>query len=330
MGSNGALRWSGRLPLERQRVLATHDPEAALASAIGLLGPHRMRLPDGAEGFSARVNAWRRRDVMLSYFAYGAATQINGTSLHGYYAVNLPVAGHADVWHRGAMVQASPEVAAVFSVVGPVTMRWSADHEVLCLTVRRGALERHLSRMTGREISDPIMFTPAMTLQGGGASWRGVLQTLLDLAERASSPSPLVAAEVETAVMTTLLVTQPHSYSSILLDEPPAAGRVVAAATEIMRERAGASLSIAEIARQVGVSERSLQLSFRRELGVSPRERLRELRLDQVRRELLLTRAEQKSVSQIAMDWGFVHLGRFAASYRRKFGENPSQTVRGC
>src|SRR5262249_31677419 len=159
------------------------------------------------------------------------------------------------------------------------------------LTVRHGALERHLSRMTGRETGGPIMFTPAMTLHGGGASWRGMLQTLLDLAERASSPSPLVTAEVEAAVMTTLLGTQPHQYAGTVLSDPPAPGRVVAAATEIMRDRAGARLTIAEIARQVGVSERSLQLSFRRQLGMSPRERLRELRLDQVRRELLLTHA---------------------------------------
>jgi AraC-like DNA-binding protein len=329
VGSSGALHWNGRLPLERQPAFATDDPAAALAAAAGLLGPHRMRLPDGAERFSARVNAWRSRNVMLAYFAYGTAVHIAGTSMHGLYAVNLPVAGHADVWHHGAPVRASPRVAAVFSATGPVTMRWSADHAVLCLTVRADALERHLARMTGREPGGPIVFTPAMPLRGGGASWPGVLQTLLGLAERGSPLSPLVTTEVESAVMTTLLLTQPHSCSGVLLSTPPAPSRVVAAATEIMRDRAGARLTIAEVARQVGVSERSLQLAFRRQLGVSPREQLRDLRLDQVRRELRATSAEGKSVSRIAADWGFAHLGRFAASYRQKFGENPSQTARG-
>ena len=329
MGSSGALRWSGRLPLEQRPAFATDDPQAALACAAGLLGPHRMRLPDGAMRFSARVNAWRSRDVMLAYFAYGTAVQIAGTSMHGLYAVNLPVAGHADVWHHGALVRASPRMAAVFSATGPVTMRWSADHAVLCLTVRADALERHLARMTGREPSGPVVFTPAMPLHSGGASWAGVLQTLLGLAEAGSPLSPLVTAEVESAVMTTLLLTQPHTHSGVLLSEPPAPGRVVAAATEIMRERTGARLTITEIARQVGVSERSLQLAFRRHLGVSPREQLRDLRLDQVRHELLATSAEDKSVSRIAADWGFAHLGRFAASYRQKFGENPSRTARG-
>lgn len=89
MGSSGALRWNGRLPLERQPAFATEDPETALAAAIALIAPHRMRLPDGAGAFSARVNARRWKDVMLAYFAYGTAVQIAGTSMHDQYAVNL-------------------------------------------------------------------------------------------------------------------------------------------------------------------------------------------------------------------------------------------------
>jgi AraC-like DNA-binding protein len=32
-------------------------------------------------------------------------------------------------------------------------------------------------------------------------------------------------------------------------------------------------------------------------------------------------------VSEIALRWGFGHFGRFAAEYRRRFGESPSQTL---
>jgi AraC-like DNA-binding protein len=33
-------------------------------------------------------------------------------------------------------------------------------------------------------------------------------------------------------------------------------------------------------------------------------------------------------VSHIAGRWGFMYLSRFAAAYREKFGESPSQTLR--
>ncbi|WP_207954623.1 helix-turn-helix domain-containing protein [Saccharopolyspora elongata] len=34
------------------------------------------------------------------------------------------------------------------------------------------------------------------------------------------------------------------------------------------------------------------------------------------------------SVSDVAHRWGFTHLGRFASSYRKRFGVHPSQTLR--
>ena len=45
-------------------------------------------------------------------------------------------------------------------------------------------------------------------------------------------------------------------------------------------------------------------------------------------RDLVLARDRPARVTDIAMDHGFVHLGRFAEQYRRFFGETPSQTLR--
>ena len=54
---------------------------------------------------------------------------------------------------------------------------------------------------------------------------------------------------------------------------------------------------------------------------------LHDARLACVREDL--SRADtDESVTQIAMKWGFRHLGRFAVGYRNRFGETPSQTRR--
>ena len=50
-------------------------------------------------------------------------------------------------------------------------------------------------------------------------------------------------------------------------------------------------------------------------------------RLGEVRAELRQDHAGQ-SITHIANQWGFHHLSRFAALYRRQFGELPSETIR--
>ena len=55
--------------------------------------------------------------------------------------------------------------------------------------------------------------------------------------------------------------------------------------------------------------------------------RLRHSRLQQVRRRLL-DAAPGETVTSLATQWGFFHLGRFSGLYRRQFGESPSETLR--
>lgn len=52
------------------------------------------------------------------------------------------------------------------------------------------------------------------------------------------------------------------------------------------------------------------------------------LRLNGARRDLLDAHGSTQKVSDIAMDWGFFHWGRFALRYRVLFGETPSQTLK--
>ena len=46
------------------------------------------------------------------------------------------------------------------------------------------------------------------------------------------------------------------------------------------------------------------------------------------RDELLISRPEDTRVTDIAMRWGFQHLGRFCQIYKRRFGETPTATLR--
>ena len=86
-------------------------------------------------------------------------------------------------------------------------------------------------------------------------------------------------------------------------------------------------LSVVDLCRMTGVSRRTLEYAFQERFGLSPKAYLLARRLDGVRAELRQDHADL-SVTRIANRWGFDHLSRFAAFYRRQFGELPSETIR--
>jgi transcriptional regulator GlxA family with amidase domain len=88
-----------------------------------------------------------------------------------------------------------------------------------------------------------------------------------------------------------------------------------------------ASLRIRDLARIAGVSPRTIHRTFADHYGAPPIAHLRRERLAGARRQLL-DAGPGVTVTSVALDWGFVHFGRFAGSYARCFGERPSETLR--
>jgi len=101
--------------------------------------------------------------------------------------------------------------------------------------------------------------------------------------------------------------------------------KIVEEAIETTSRCAGAPISVAGICRAAGVSPRTLARAFHAIHGVPPFHYLCALRLAQARQVLLS--GDDATVTEVAMRFGFRELGRFAALYRKEFGESPSATL---
>jgi AraC family ethanolamine operon transcriptional activator len=96
-----------------------------------------------------------------------------------------------------------------------------------------------------------------------------------------------------------------------------------------MRACLGEPLSLLDLCRELGVSERTLHYAFQEVRGLSPMAYFKACRLHAVRQELKAAAAGTATVREVAQRRGFWHTGEFAAAYRRLFGELPSQTLNG-
>ncbi len=86
-------------------------------------------------------------------------------------------------------------------------------------------------------------------------------------------------------------------------------------------------ITLGRLCAVAGVGDRYLESAFRVHRGQTPLQFVMGRRLASVRRSLLES-VPGDSVTQLAHDAGFVHLGRFAARYRSAYCESPSATLR--
>lgn len=86
-------------------------------------------------------------------------------------------------------------------------------------------------------------------------------------------------------------------------------------------------VSVSAVCHRLQVGERALQRAFQESIGVGPRAFERERRLRAVHGTILME-GDRRSITDIAMSFGFWHLGRFAGAYSTLFGCAPSETRR--
>jgi AraC-like DNA-binding protein len=92
--------------------------------------------------------------------------------------------------------------------------------------------------------------------------------------------------------------------------------------------RLGEPLRIDEICVFSGVSQRTLRTAVRAVHEMTPCRFVRAIRMREARKAMLSQLSATETITQIAMRFGFLELGRFSVEYRLMFGECPSATRR--
>ncbi|GAA5113971.1 AraC family transcriptional regulator [Alloalcanivorax gelatiniphagus] len=315
--------------LAEHRLIATTDVEQARSEVGELFCPHVLEpTARGARLDVVHNSAPIGPSVMLNYLRYGSEVRITPGTFDHFFLVKVPLVGTARVRVGDRVVHSTRNRASIGSPTEPVDMVWSDDCEQLLVYLHRAAVEELAS---SDDDTTPVVFHPTMDLESPSArSWLRLVHLAIDDIEAGGAlfRSPLAASHFEQTLISGLLSLQGSSAQEMELPSRPCPPvvRTVVGLIEGEPERAW---TVAELARHAGVSPRTLQEAFQRELGISPLERLRRTRMERARRDLVAADPTRTSVTDIAARWGFFHLGRFAQTYRARYQELPSQTLAG-
>jgi transcriptional regulator GlxA family with amidase domain len=178
----------------------------------------------------------------------------------------------------------------------------------------------------------PLCLAPTLDVsRGRGRSWARLVRLLAHDAHNRDGlvSHPLIGPRLREDLVRGLLVATDHQYQDRLAQPDRIAGsKPVRRAVQAIHDAPESPYTLGQLAEVAGVSTRSLQEGFRRYVGTSPTAYLREVRLARAHEDLRRMDHAATSVAEVAHRWGFLHLGRFAAHYRAKYGVSPSRTLR--
>ena len=318
------------LPLARYRLFESHDLDEARERVARVFCPHGLNMLRPRVALNAcHHSVTLHRDVSLNYVQYGPAVQIDPGYLRDFFLLQIPLRGGAEIRCGAQQVMATTRLASLPSPTEPLAMRWADDSPHLILRLGRPAVLNQLAALLQAPVHDALVFDLGVPLDDPALAallqFIAYLRSSLD-AGSALAPGSLLAQHAEAYLLTSLLLSAPHNHSAALTGETQRSllPRSVRRAQDYMAGHADQVLTLAAVCNAAGCSARSLQQAFRQHLGQGPMDFLRDLRLDRVRAELLSADA---SVRATAERYGFLHLGHFAAQYRSRFGERPSDTL---
>jgi AraC-like DNA-binding protein len=324
-------RWNSLAALDSKHSYRTSDLDAAREHIGSLFVPHCLDVVGGGQRLDVCVSRAQMDGVSLIYHRHGASVRVRPEPFRNFFLLQIPVAGEASVRLGQQEITCNTNQAVMISPHHGVDMRFGSGCEQLIVRIEKCELERHLEAQLGRDLARALEFSPAVPLlTPGGQEIKALLHlmtaSLLD--GQGMCSSPITRKHMVSLLLSGLLTCLDNNYR----DELAQGVRVpkpayIRKAQEFIATNVREPIGPDEIAAAAQVSERALYAGFKASLNTTPMRYLRQLRLDLVHETLLKADPLRASVTEIALQLGFQHLGHFCTAYKERFGELPRDTL---
>ena len=95
----------------------------------------------------------------------------------------------------------------------------------------------------------------------------------------------------------------------------------------LIRDNLDSPPTVADLANEVGQSQRNIQYLFKRHFSLTPKQYIKAVRLNAARKSIRKAENRRGVISEVANKFGFWHMGQFARDYQAQFGVQPRITL---
>ncbi len=241
--------------------------------------------------------------------------------------VYLPLAGSMKISVAGAILDAVPGGPVLIPPATPSEFH-ATPIQCILIEIPAAKLQSELSCIgwAGGRVA-PIAWKPG---EAGSGNITDTMRFILEHLSRRDNGerSQVYQRRLEALFLTCLA----EALAARQGQRPPAQRKIGRVTLDEMKRKITECLqsncSNSELAAYAGLTIRALQQQFLKHFHTTPAAFVQEQRLAAARKALRDPK-NKKTVTRLASDLEFHHLGRFSTAYRIKFGESPSETLAG-
>lgn len=319
------------LPLSNHVLYEGHDVDDAREVLSRLFTEIALEPLDTSHPFRIQVNGVELPRISVCHIHFESGAVAGPLAPMDFHTLQLNPTGEVIYRTDAGSAAGDKEKGVVLSAGQTVRNHHSAGNGNLALIVKDEVLRDYVSLWTGNGKTLPLQFNLGFNPDNPRvASFLTFVDQFMKELNRPGGvlEAPAAIASFEQALLTSMLFGLENSYSNRLESvESTPDQRVVHEIEEYVAHHFAGPIDMATLCKLVNMSGASIHRAFRKYRGTTPMQFLQQARMQGAHKRLL-SGYPSDTVTKIAIECGFSHMGRFAASYFRRYGEKPSQTLR--
>ncbi|KAA1170842.1 AraC family transcriptional regulator [Marinobacter salinexigens] len=295
-------------------------PEAVSEFVNRHIGGHHLDLI-GGENRAASLSFREFAGFGLSRISYGNHVRVKTPALEDVYHFQVVTRGECR-WRSGSDKLALRRGQAL--MVNPdeaVDLEYSPACEKIIIKVPMAVM----NTVQGTDSRANVRFSRTPVDLRGCPSLTSVLDAVFAEFDEVPEGEPSeISGSYREIILKKLLKVFPSNQDEMTSGAklPPGIHRILRFIEENVKEE----IDVKELSEVSNMSTRSIYNAFSRAFSTTPKAYVKQVKLRNLREDLLQGRC--RNVTEVALDYGFSHLGRFSSDYRKLFGELPSETLR--
>ena len=319
------------LPLTLHNILENGDTSSAISAGEKLFWSHRFKRPP-AQPIGAHFNGLNIGPMSLAYLSFSETVSIEPEPNDRDFLLQVTINGNSTSINGNKKIITQHNDIAMIDPSLTTVITFSPGCSHFALRLDRETLEKTLENTIRTTLKEPVKFD--FLFEGNQQNRQACIETMRYLCRFYGTPNPLFennnqlhTAQAEMIALT-LINSLNHNYSEHVHNEKYLASpRHVRQACELIESKIHESISITHLCNETDVSARTLQNGFKKYLGLSPSEYIRERRLEHIHKTLQ-NADKNTNVSRIMWEYGISNPGLWANFYYKKYGCYPSETFK--